>query len=141
VGVGAVILDGNRVLLVLRGQEPMKGEWSIPGGALELGETLDAAVQREVLEETGLEVETEAIVEVLDKVVIENGRVRYHYVLIDFLCRVLRGALKPGSDADDARWIWHEELNSHGIYRLAPPTVAVIEKAFGMARANNGGQG
>ncbi len=69
VGVGAIILDGNRVLLVRRGQEPMKGEWSIPGGALELGETLAAAVRREVFEETGLEVETEAIVEVLDKIV------------------------------------------------------------------------
>jgi 8-oxo-dGTP diphosphatase len=135
VGVGAVILDGNRVLLVLRGQEPMKGEWSIPGGALELGETLEAAVLREVLEETGLEVETQAIVEVLDKVFIENGRVRYHYVLIDFLCTVQGGALKPGSDADDVRWVWHEELNSQGNYGVAPPTVAVIEKAFGVARA------
>ena len=73
-GVGAVILDGNWVLLVRRGQEPMKGEWSIPGGALELGETLDAAVRREVIEETGLEVETLAIVEVLDKIVVEDGR-------------------------------------------------------------------
>jgi len=133
VGVGAVILDGNRVLLVRRGQEPMKGEWSLPGGAVELGETLEAAVQREVVEETGLEVLPRAIVEVLDKVVVEDGRVRYHYVLIDFLCRVQGGALRPGSDADDARWVRHEELNSHGIYRVAPATVAVIEKAFGMA--------
>jgi len=136
--VGAVVLAGNRVLLVLRGREPMKGEWSIPGGALELGETLEAALRREVLEETGLEVETQAIVEVLDKVVLDNGRVRYHYVLIDFLCRVLGGTLKAGSDADDVRWIGHEELNSHGIYRLAPPTVAVIEKAFGLMRTNGG---
>ncbi len=138
VGVGAVILDENRVLLVLRGREPMKGEWSIPGGALELGETLEAAVRREVLEETGLEVETQAIVEVLDKVVIENGRIQYHYVLIDFLCRVQGGTLRPDSDADDVRWISHEELNSHGICRLAPATVAVIEKAFAMAPANSG---
>ena len=138
VGVGAVILDGNRVLLVRRGQEPMKGEWSIPGGALELGETLEAAIRREVLEETGLEIETRAVVEVLDKVVVENGRVRYHYVLIDFLSRVLGGSLKAGSDAEDARWVRHEELNSHGIYRLAPATVAVIEKAFGMAAGNEG---
>jgi 8-oxo-dGTP diphosphatase len=139
VGVGAVILDGNRVLLVRRGQEPMKGEWSIPGGALELGEALEAAVRREVLEETGLEVETVAMVEVLDKIVTESGRVRYHYVLIDFLCRVLGGTLKAGSDADDVRWVWHEELNSHGIYKLAPATVAVIEKAFGMLGAKGGG--
>jgi 8-oxo-dGTP diphosphatase len=141
VGVGAVILDGDRVLLVRRGHEPMKGEWSIPGGALELGETLEAAVRREVLEETGLEVEIRAIVEVLDKVVVENGRVRYHYVLIDFLSGVQGGNLKASSDAEDARWVRHEELNSHGIYRLTPATVAVIEKAFGMASAGNGGLG
>lgn len=141
VGVGAVILDGNRVLLVLRGHEPMRGEWSIPGGALELGETLEAAVRREVREETGLEVEPQAIVEVLDKIVPESGRIRYHYVLIDFLCRVKGRTLKPGSDADDVRWVRHEELNSHGIYRLAPASVAVIEKAFRMARANKGGSG
>ena len=140
VGVGAVILDGNRVLLVRRGQEPMKGEWSIPGGALELGETLEAAVRREAVEETGLAVEPRAMVEVLDKIVVEDGRVRYHYVLIDFLCHVVDGGLKPGSDAEEARWVEHEELNSHGIYRLPPATVAVIEKAFGMARATAGGR-
>lgn len=136
VGVGAVILGGNRVLLVRRGKEPMKGEWSIPGGALELGERLEAAVRREVLEETGLAVETQAMVQVLDKIVVEDGRVRYHYVLIDFLCHAVGGMLKPGSDADEARWLEHEELNSHGIYRVAPATVAVIEKAFGMAPGN-----
>ncbi len=130
VGVGAVILDDNRVLLVRRGQEPMKGEWSIPGGALELGETLEAAVRRETLEETGLEVETLGIVEVLDKIVSENGRTRYHYVLIDFLCSVQGGILRAGSDAEDVRWVRHDELNSHGIYRLAPATIKVIEKAW-----------
>jgi ADP-ribose pyrophosphatase YjhB (NUDIX family) len=145
VGVGAVVLDGNQVLLVRRGQEPMKGEWSIPGGVLDLGETLESAVRREVLEETGLQVETRAIVEVLDKVVVENRRVRYHYVLIDFLCVGRGGTLRAGSDADDARWISHKELASHGIYHLEPATVAVIEKAFGMAfgmaRASNGKRG
>ncbi len=132
VGVGAVILDDNRVLLVRRGLEPLKGEWSIPGGALELGETLEAGVRREVAEETGLAVDTRAIVEVLDRIVLDEGRVRYHYVLIDFLCVPVGGSLMPGTDAVDARWVAHEELNSHGIYRLAPATVAVIEKAFGM---------
>jgi 8-oxo-dGTP diphosphatase len=134
-GVGAVILDGGRVLLVRRGREPLKGEWSIPGGAVELGESLEAAVLREVFEETGIEVETQAIVEVVDKIVVHDERVRYHYVLIDFLCKVTGGELTPGSDADDARWIGHEELNSHSIYRVAPATVAVIEKALGMVRA------
>jgi ADP-ribose pyrophosphatase YjhB (NUDIX family) len=119
----------------------MKGEWSIPGGALELGETLESAVLREVLEETGLEVEAETVVEVLDKVVRENHRIKYHYVLVDFLCRVLGGTLRAGSDADEVRWIPREELNSEGIYRLAVPTVAVIEKAFGMTAASDIGQG
>jgi 8-oxo-dGTP diphosphatase len=136
VGVGAVVLEGNRVLLVRRGNEPLKGEWSIPGGALELGETLEAGVRREVAEETGLEVETKEIVEVLDKIVVEDGRVRYHYVLIDFLCVPAGGDLRFSTDAVDARWVAHEELNSHSIYRLAPATVAVIEKAFGMAKAS-----
>jgi 8-oxo-dGTP diphosphatase len=149
VGVGAVVLDRKRVLLVRRGQEPLKGEWSIPGGALELGETLEAGVRREVEEETGLEVSVVAIVEVLDKIVFAPesseadslderpgvGRVKYHYVLVDFLCMPIGGTLRAGSDAMDVRWIAHEELNSHGVYRVAPATVAVIEKAFTMAAA------
>ena len=134
VGVGAVVLNGNRVLLVRRGNEPLKGEWSIPGGALELGETLEAGVRREVAEETGLEVETKAIVEVLDKIVAEDGRVRYHYVLIDFLCVPVGGILRFSTDAVDVRWLAHEELNSHSVYRLTPAAVAVIEKAFAMAK-------
>jgi len=138
VGVGAVVLDGNRVLLARRGHEPMKGEWSIPGGAVELGETLEEGVRREVGEETGLEVSVVAVVEVLDKIVFEGegksaaGRVRYHYVLIDFLCVPSGGSLHSGTDATEVRWVAHEELNSHSFYRVAPATIAVIEKAFGM---------
>ncbi len=153
VGVGAVVLDGNRVLLVRRGHEPLKGEWSIPGGAVELGETLEEAVCREVAEETGVTVSVVGIVEVLDKIVfeadganvneceskgvagIESRRVRYHYVLVDFLCRPAGGVLKRGSDAADARWVFREELNSHGIYKLAPAAAAVIEKGFAMERS------
>jgi 8-oxo-dGTP diphosphatase len=149
VGVGAVVLDGNRVLLVRRGQQPLKGEWSIPGGALELGETLEAGVCREVEEETGLEVNVVAMVEILDRIVFVPkssegdslcdkrgvGRVQYHYVLVDFLCSPTGGILRAGSDAMDVRWISHEELNSHGVYRLAPATAAVIEKAFRMKTA------
>ena len=138
VAVSAVILDADRVLLVRRAHEPLKGEWSIPGGGVELGETLHAAVERELLEETGLVVETGTIVEVLDKIVVEDGRVRYHYVLIDFLCRAVSGRLMPGSDVDDARWIRHEELGSHGNVRPNPATVKVIEKAFAMARSIKG---
>ena len=134
VGVGAVVIDGTKVLLVRRGNEPLKGEWSLPGGAVELGETLQQGVVREVLEETGLVVVPAGIVEVLDRITQDevlqdgaSGRVRYHYVLVDFVCRVTGGALREGSDADEVRWVAHEEL---GEYHLAPITVRVIEKAL-----------
>ncbi len=132
VGVGAVVIDGTRVLLVRRGQEPLKGEWSLPGGALELGETLQQGVVREVLEETGLEVVPGSIVEVFDRITQDEatGRVRYHYVLVDFVCRVAGGTLLGASDAEEARWVERDELEAPGEYRVAPFTVQVIEKAF-----------
>jgi 8-oxo-dGTP diphosphatase len=132
VGVGAVVIDGAKVLLVRRGHEPLKGEWSLPGGALELGETLHQGVVREVLEETGLIVVPAGIVEVFDRITRENetGRVQYHYVLVDFVCRVAGGTLCGGSDAEEARWVAREELQAPDGYRLAPFTVQVIEKAF-----------
>jgi 8-oxo-dGTP diphosphatase len=134
VGVGAIILHENRVLLIQRGQEPLKGEWSLPGGALELGETLEDGVCREVLEETGLQVEVLQLVELVDRIVRDpQGVVQFHYVLADFLCRVTGGTPCCASDAVDLRWITHEELNSHGRYKIAPFTVAVIEKAFRIA--------
>lgn len=129
VGVGAVILDGARVVLVKRGQPPLKGAWSLPGGGVELAETLSEAVVREVREETGLEVEVGPVVEVLDRVHrAADGRVEYHYVVIDYLCRC-RGslALSRGSDADDARWVDLGELTAHGV---AAAAVAVIYKSL-----------
>jgi 8-oxo-dGTP diphosphatase len=136
VGVGAVVIDGTKVLLVRRGNEPLKGEWSLPGGAVELGETLQQGVVREVLEETGLVVVPAGIIEVLDRITQDeiqqdgvSGRVRYHYVLVDFVCRVTGGALREGSDADEVRWVVREELAE---YRLAPITVRVIEKALSL---------
>jgi 8-oxo-dGTP diphosphatase len=111
VGVGAVIVDQNRVLLIRRGTPPLLGEWSLPGGVLECGETLRDAVVREAHEETGLTVETGEMLGVYERVIRDDARrVRYHYVLIDFLCRAVGGDLKAGSDAADVRWFTREEL-------------------------------
>ena len=139
IGVGAVVIDDGKVLLVRRGQEPLKGEWSLPGGALELGETLREGMVREVLEETGLNVVPVAIVEVLDRITLgePSGRVRYHYVLVDFLCHVAGGTLLGGSDAEEARWVAQEDVHEQGEYRLAPVTVRVIQKAFRLGQASD----
>jgi 8-oxo-dGTP diphosphatase len=111
VGVGAVIVQENRVLLIRRGTPPLLGEWSLPGGVLECGETLREAVAREAREETGLQVETGEMLGVYERVIRDDqGRVRYHYVLIDFLCRAVGGDLKAGSDAAAVRWYTREEL-------------------------------
>jgi 8-oxo-dGTP diphosphatase len=120
VGVGAVIVDhlhvddrqdDRRVLLIRRGQAPLLGEWSLPGGVLECGESLREAVVREAREETGLVVETVEMLGVYERVIRgDEGRVRYHYVLIDFLCRPLGGDLRAGSDAADVRWFTRDEL-------------------------------
>ena len=127
VGVGAVVLDSDRVLLVKRGHEPLKGEWSIPGGAVELGETLEAAIAREVREETGLEIEVGPIVDVLDRLRYDaDGRVKYHYILVDFLCRPSGGVLCCASDADAAEWA---SLDHLARYAVADATVSVIHKA------------
>ena len=133
VGVGAVVIDGTKVLLVRRGQEPLKGEWSLPGGALELGETLQQGVVREVLEETGLIVVPGGIIEILDRIIQDEAseRIRYHYVLIDFVCRVTGGTLCSASDAEEVRWVEYGQLQNG--YQLAPVTLAVIDKAFRVA--------
>ena len=111
VGVGAVIVQDGRVLLIRRGQPPLFGEWSLPGGLLECGETLREAAAREAREETGLVVETVDMLGVYERVIrSDEGRVRYHYVLIDFLCRPLSGELKAGSDAADVGWFTRQDL-------------------------------
>ena len=130
VGVGAVILQGDAVLLIQRGNEPLKGIWSIPGGALEVGESLIDGVRREVREEVGLEIEVGAIVEVFERITRDQqGAVRYHYVLVDFVCRPTGGALAAADDADDARWVTASELAT---IEVTAGTPAVIEKAFRM---------
>jgi len=134
VGVGAVVVDQGRVLLIRRGTEPMKGRWSLPGGLLELGESLAAGVVREVREETGLLVDAVELIELLDRIHREADRVRYHYVIADYLCRVVGGQLLAASDADAVRWVERTEWNSHSALALDPITVRVIEAGWQRAQ-------
>lgn len=128
VGVGALVLQRNRILLVKRGKAPLKGWWSLPGGAVELGETLEGAIQREVKEETGLAVKPLAVVEVFERILSDGkGRTEYHYVLIDYLCRVTGGEVEPADDASRAEWVARKDLAN---YRITEGTLAVIEKGF-----------
>ncbi len=128
VGVGAIILDGNRVLLVRRANAPLEGVWSIPGGRLELGETLTEGLHREVREETGLRIEILDQVEVFERIMRDgDDRVQYHYVLIDYLCEPAGGVLRAADDADDARWVEQHEMAE---LTMTEGTPAVINKAF-----------
>lgn len=132
VGVGAVIVDRGRVVLVRRGKPPLAGQWSLPGGVVEIGETLRAAAEREALEETGLIVEAGEVLEVLDRIIPgEDGRPQYHYVLIDFLCRQKGGDLRAGGDAAEAEWAGEDDLDR---FQLEQPAREVIRKAFEAAR-------
>jgi 8-oxo-dGTP diphosphatase len=128
VGIGAIIIENGRVLLIKRGQPPLKGEWSVPGGMLELGETVREAAVREAKEETGLTVEPGELLGIFDRVIRdEQNRVRYHYVLIDFLCRRISGDVFAGGDADEARWFTQEEAVK---LPLAKDTAEVIRRGF-----------
>ncbi|HST09532.1 MAG TPA: NUDIX hydrolase [Terriglobales bacterium] len=128
VGVGAIIIEGGRVVLAKRGHAPLQGKWSIPGGVLEVGETLRKAVVREALEETGLTIEPGELLGVFERVVPDDqGKMRYHYVLIDFLCRRVAGELVAGDDAEEVGWFGREELAS---LELARETEEVILKGF-----------
>ncbi len=111
IGVGAVVVSGGRVLLVRRATEPLIGEWSVPGGMLELGETLRDAVRREVREETGLVVEPGEVLDIFDSIFTDDqGRTQYHYVLIDYLCRLVSGEARAGTDVSEIRWVSEAEL-------------------------------
>jgi 8-oxo-dGTP diphosphatase len=130
VGVGGVIIHQGRALIVQRGAEPRRGEWTVPGGLLELGETLRAGTEREVLEETNLIVKAGPVLDVFDSIYPDaDGRTEYHYVLIDFLCELISDPadLKPASDISDARWITPEELEAT---ELIGSTAEVIRKGF-----------
>jgi 8-oxo-dGTP diphosphatase len=132
VGVGAVIVDEGKVLLVKRKYEPLKGQWSLPGGMVEIGETLETALAREMLEETGLGVDVGPVIEVFDRIMRdEDRRVRYHFVLIDYLCWPASGSLQAGSDVEEAVWANPATL---GAYALTEKATSVIERGLTLAR-------
>jgi 8-oxo-dGTP diphosphatase len=127
-GVGALILDGDRILMAQRGKQPLLGWWSLPGGALETGELLAEAIRREVREETGLEIEPLGVVEIFERIMRDDqGQPEYHYVLIDYLCRVIGGTLRAGDDVCCVGWVERDELPQ---LQITEGTLAVIEKAF-----------
>jgi ADP-ribose pyrophosphatase YjhB (NUDIX family) len=129
-GVGAVIFNGDSVLLIERGQEPLQGWWTVPGGLVEAGERLDQALRREVMEETGLVVEPLTVAAIFERIIHDaEGRTEFHYVILDYLCRPAGGVLAPGSDVADARWVPLSELDQ---VQIAPGTPPVIEKARGI---------
>jgi len=125
VGVGGVVIRGGKVLLIQRGKEPLKGRWVIPGGTVELGETLEDAVAREVREETGIVVRPREVVLVFDRIERRDGAVAYHYVVIDYLCDDLGGTLQAGSDAQDAAFVATEELAR---YDLPPAALDLVRR-------------
>ncbi len=131
VGVGGIVIDRGRALLIRRGKEPLKGEWSLPGGMLELGEEIDAGVRRELKEETGLDVEPLKCILVFDRIAREGMRVKYHYVILDYLCRKKGGRLRPASDVVDARWVRRKDLPQYHLTDLAN---TIILQAFEMTK-------
>jgi len=133
VGVGGVVIRDGRALLVRRGSEPLKGQWSIPGGTLELGETIAEGVVRELREETALDVRVVELIEVFERIFPGEGRPQYHFVILDYLCEAPNGTPQPGSDVTDVAFASEEELAR---YHLTPTATRVIQNAFRMARAS-----
>ncbi|WP_239489304.1 NUDIX hydrolase [Luteitalea sp. TBR-22] len=128
VGVGGVIVDGDRVVLIKRRYEPLANRWSIPGGTLEVGEGLEEGVARELVEETGLVVRVGPVIEVFDRILRdEDGRVKYHFVLVDYLCLPVGGALQAGDDVSEAEWAPFGGLEP---YELTDKATSVIRKAM-----------
>ncbi len=155
VGVGGVVIRDGRALLIRRGSEPLKGEWSIPGGMLEVGETIKEGVMRELLEETGLQVSVVELIEVFERIFHKgeegagqapakgaaantgeagntHGRPLYHFVILDYLCDIVNGEPRAGGDVTECGFASEDELQN---YHLSPTATRVIEKAFAMSRA------
>jgi 8-oxo-dGTP diphosphatase len=138
IGVGGVIIDRGRTVLIRRGTEPLLGQWSIPGGALEIGETLEEGVIRELLEETGLQVRVLELIELFDRIYLENGsaakgqKPRFHYVIADYLCELVAGEPRAGSDVTEMAFASEDELAK---YHLTEMATRVLQKAFAMSRA------
>jgi 8-oxo-dGTP diphosphatase len=127
-GVGAIIFRRDRVLLVERGKPPLKGFWSLPGGAVETGERLEESVRREVLEETGLVVKPVRLFTIFERIMRDHqGEAEYHFVLLDYLCRVTGGALEAASDVSRVAWVPRTALSR---YKITEGTLPVIERAF-----------
>jgi len=138
VGIGGVVIEEGRALLIRRGSEPLLGHWSIPGGTLEIGETLEQGVSRELLEETGVHVRVLDVIEVFDRIFpgepLQDGQIRgprFHYVIVDFLCERLAGDPRAGSDVTDVALAAEDELEQ---FPLTETAARVLRKAFAMDR-------
>ena len=139
VGIGGVVIENGRALLIKRGSEPLLGQWSIPGGTLELGESLQQGVARELLEETGLEVQVLDMIEAFDRIFLDpaapkaegRSRPKYHYVIVDYLCERLAGEAQAGSDVTDIAYATEEELEK---FHMTSTATRVLHRAFAMDR-------
>jgi len=128
VGIGALIFNRDRILMAQRGKEPLKGWWSLPGGALEIGERLADGVRREVREETGLEIRPLGVLEIFERIMHDaSGAAEYHYVLVDYICRITGGELHAGDDVAVVEWVRRRDLPK---LQITEGTLAVIEKGF-----------
>ena len=135
-GVGGLIFQNDQVLLIKRGREPGIGQWSIPGGMVEVGETINHALRREILEETGLNVEVQDLVKVFERIIHDGkGRLQYHYVVLDYWCRVVGGHLSASSDAEEAGFYSIQALDR--LY-LLPETEQVIQQGYLIFRSQEG---